>query len=98
MTSRRAADLTPEQLARRRAANADYMRRMRGTGTNGVMRQGKRGARPNKTTTDELDRRLAVVPTLSQRYFGDPLPGRSVLDKMRAKEQGSTTHHKEATT
>jgi hypothetical protein len=34
----------------------------------------------------ERDRRMSVVPTLDQRFFGDPLPGRSALDQKRAQE------------
>ena len=34
---------------------------------------------------EERTRYEAIVPTLSQEYFGDPRAGRSALDKLRAQ-------------
>lgn len=47
-----------------------------------------RSAGPNSIKPDEIAARLAQVPpdtrTLTAFAFGDPLPGRSALDRMRA--------------
>lgn len=82
--ARRTVDLTPDQLARRRAVNRDYMARTRGP-PSGIKRRGHGGAVPDKATLEERDRRLSVVLTPNQELLGDPVPGRSWLDRMGVK-------------
>jgi hypothetical protein len=37
--------------------------------------------RPPESVIEERDRVFAVAETFEQHYFGDPLPGRSALDR-----------------
>jgi hypothetical protein len=36
---------------------------------------------------DERDRAFSIVETIQQRWFGDPLPGRSALDMRSRNDQ-----------
>lgn len=80
---RRAADLSPEELARRRDYNRDYMRQQRGS--TGLPRGTAGAAKPSEEALYERDRCLAAVLTPGQLLLGDPLPGRSALDRREAK-------------
>jgi hypothetical protein len=51
------------------------------TKTTGVTRLSER---PPAEVLSDRDGVFSVVPTLEQRLFGDPLPGRSALDQKRA--------------
>lgn len=69
---------------------ADERRRARNEQSNGSKKRGKMHAhhvsanhQPEPETLAEMQRAMAAERTLSQIHFGDPLPGRSELDKRK---------------